>query len=117
MKKILFVVVTIILIGITSYFAFVSGDGSDYYTQIDNSKMEKIETSNGVINFKGSLPYSYTLTCYNATGKKKELHFTSEKQLRQDAFLHLKVKSIRGVVNWSEVQYNELPHDVQKKYE
>lgn len=49
--------------------------------------------------------------------KKKELQFTTEKELREDAFIHLEVKSVRGVVSWNEVWYDELPEAVQKKYD
>lgn len=117
MKKIIIAVISIILIGIAGYRIFIYESDSVYYTQIDNSKMKKINTDGGVVNFKGSLPYSYTLTCYNSTGKKKKLQFTADKKLREDAFICLNVNSVRGVVSWNEVQYYELPLPVQEKYE
>lgn len=117
MKKIIIAVIAVIMIGITSCYVFANQNSSLYYTQIDNSKMEQINTDGGVINFKGSQPYSYTLTCYNANGKKKKIQFTADKELREDAFICLNFKSVRGVISWNEVQYNELPQSVQKKYE
>lgn len=116
MKKIIIAVMAIILIGFAGCYVFIYENSSVYYTQIDNSKMEKINTDGGVINFKGSQPYSYTLTSYNADGKKKKLHFTADKQLKEDAFICLNVQFIRGVVSWSEIQYEELPQPVQEKY-
>ncbi len=117
MKKIIISVIAIIIIGIAGYRIFIYESDSVYYTQIDNSKMEKINTENGVINFEGSLPYSYNLTCYSSTGKKKKLRFTADKKLREDAFICLNVNFVRGVVSWSEIQYYELPLPVQEKYE
>ncbi len=54
---------------------FLSGSGSFYYTQIDNSK------------------------------------------LTEGAFLQLTVSPIRGVVEWSELTYEELPVKVQERYD
>lgn len=116
MKKIIIAVIAIV-IGFVGWYFITDNGSSDYYTQIDNSKMEKTSTDGGVVNFEGSLPYSYKLVCYNKNGKKKELQFTTERELREDAFIHLEVKSVRGVVSWNEVWYDELPEAVQKKYD
>ena len=60
---------------------FLSGTGSaDYYTQIDNSKMEEVHSRGGVVDFKGGLPYSYTLLAYDEKGKEKEVTFGTSKQ-------------------------------------
>ncbi len=96
---------------------FLSGTGSaDYYTQIDNSKMEEVHSRGGVVDFKGGLPYSYTLLAYDEKGKEKEVTFGSSKQLREGAFLRLAVMPVRGVLEWAEVSYEELPPMVQKRY-
>ncbi|MCM1132879.1 MAG: YxeA family protein [Ruminococcus flavefaciens] len=117
MKKIIIAVMVILVAGCAGIYAFIATDSSDYYyTQIDNSKMEKTDFNGGVINFEGSLPYSYKLTCYDKNGRKKNLQFTAEKKLRDNAFIRLEVKSVRGVISWNEVWYDELPEAVQKKY-
>lgn len=96
---------------------FLSGTGSaDYYTQIDNSKMEEVHSRGGVVDFKGGLPYSYTLLAYDEKGKEKEVTFGTSKQLREGAFLRLAVMPVRGVLEWAEVSYEELPPMVQKRY-
>ena len=96
---------------------FLSGAGSaDYYTQIDNKRMEEVHSRGGVIDFKGGLPYSYTLLSYDEKGKEKEITFGTSKELREGAFLRLTVIPVRGVLDWAEVSYEELPPAVQKHY-
>ena len=77
-----------------------------YYTQIDNTKIQEVSGS-------GDMKYEYTLTAYNKNGKEKEVKFKTSRELREDAYLELEVMSIRGVINWKEVQVNELPEDVR----
>ena len=96
---------------------FLSGAGSTYYyAQIDNSKMEQVESKGGVISFSGSMDYSYTLFCYNEDGKGKDITFGTSRELKEGAFIRQTVMPIRGVLEWSEVQYEELPEAVQGNY-
>jgi len=81
---------------------------SIYYTQIDNTKIEKISNLD-------DMKYEYTLKCYSKNGKKKDLKFKTSRELKEDAFLKLEVKTF-GVYSWEEVQYNELPEKVQTNY-
>lgn len=94
----------------------LSGNGSLYYTQIDNSKITEGEPRNGVIDMQGGMSYSYTLTAYDEKGVEKEITFGASRELREDAFLQLTVSPVRGVVEWSELTYEELPMKVQGKY-
>lgn len=87
---------------------FFENYNSIYYTQIDNTKIEKISSSD-------EMKYEYTLDCYNEKGKKKELKFKTSRELREDAFLKLEVKTLE-VHSWEEVQYDELPEKVQTNY-
>ncbi len=121
MKKKLFIgigVAAVLLVGLVCFgIWFLSGTGSaDYYTQIDNSRMEEVHSRGGVVDFKGGLPYSYTLLSYDENGGEKEITFGTSKQLREGAFLRLTVKPVRGVLDWAEVSYKELPPAVQKRY-
>lgn len=119
-KKVLVGIATvaIIVVGIISFCMwFYSGSGSTYYyTQIDNSKIERNDSEGGVINLNGSLDYSYTLPAYNENGKEKDITFGASRELREGAFIRLTVTSVRGVLEWSEVQYEELPAAVQGNY-
>ncbi len=95
-----------------------SGSGSIYYyTQIDNSRIVDGKPRDGVIDMQGGMSYSYTLPAYNEKGVEKEITFGASRALREGAFLRLTVSPIRGVVEWSEVQYEELPEAVQECYD
>ena len=108
----------VLLIGLAGFCAwFLSGSGStEYYSQIDNSKVEQVDAKGGVISLKGNLPYSYTLLSYDEDGREKEITFGTSRELRDGAFIRLTFMPIRGVLDWSEVQYDELPAAVQAHY-
>ncbi len=108
----------VLLIGLIGFCAwFLSGSGStEYYAQIDNSKVEQVDAKGGVISLKGNLPYSYTLLSYDENGSEKEITFGTSRELRDGAFIRLTFMPIRGVLDWSEVQYDELPAAVQAHY-
>ena len=42
--------------------------------------------------------------------------FGASKELKEGAFIRLTVMPIRGVIEWKEVQYDELPAAVQGNY-
>ena len=111
-------VVVIIVVGFIGFCMwFLSGTGSTYYySQIDNSKIEQTESKSGVINFSGSMDYSYTLFSYDENGKGKDITFGTSKELKEGTFIRLTVMPIRGVLEWKEVQYDELPAVVQSNY-
>lgn len=94
-------------------YLFIAGDGATYYTQIDNTRITENNSSGGVIDLKGGMAYSYTLICYNAKGKQEQITFGTDRELREGAFLRLEVVPLRGVVDWAEVQYEELPQAVK----
>ena len=116
--KIVIGIAAVLLIALIGFCAwFLSGSGStEYYAQIDNTKVEQVDTKGGVISFKGNLPYSYTLLSYDENGSEKEITFGTSRELREGAFIRLTVMPVRGVLDWSEVQYDELPAAVQEHY-
>lgn len=96
---------------------FASGAGSAaYYTQIDNQKVEQVDSRGGVIDLQGGLPYSYTLPAYDENGSEKDVTFGASRELKEGAFLRLTLAPVRGVIEWSEVQYDELPTAVQEHF-
>ena len=116
-KKILFGIGVVFLIVICFGVFLLSGAGSTYYySQIDNSKIEQTESAGGVINFGGSMDFSYTLRCYDEDGNAKDITFGTSRELKEDAFIRLTVMPVRGVLEWSEIQYDELPIAVQEQY-
>ena len=80
-----------------------------FYTKVDNSSVEEL-------NGNSDMKFLYELKSYDANGKKRTLKFKTSKQLRENAYLKLEVKSM-GVHKWEEVQFDELPQAVQEKLE
>ncbi len=103
---ILFIIVAIAILGGAYYF--MEYYEVNFYTQVDNTKVEKLSTTD-------DMKYEYTLDCYNEKGSKKEIKFKTSRELREDAFLKLELR-ITGVHSWEEVQENELPERVIEKY-
>ena len=113
-KKILFGIGAVVIAAVCVCIFSLSKAGSTYYySQIDNSKMEQVESRGGVINFSGSMDYSYTLFSYDENGKGQDITFGASRELKEGAFIRLTVMPIRGVLEWEEVQYDELPAAVQ----
>lgn len=109
-EKLPMVIAVIVAIGILAlayYFMFIHQEA--YYTQIDNEKIEQISTSD-------DMKYEYTLTAYNSNGKEKEVKFKTIRALREDGYLEVDVMKGRKVVDWREVQYQELQEKVQENY-
>lgn len=96
-------------------YVFAKNDSGYYYVQIDNSKIEQGNSRGGVIDFQRGMDYSYTLPAYDEKGRQTDITFGTSRELREGAFLQLTVKPLRGVVEWEEVQYDELPVDVQRR--
>lgn len=95
---------------------FDTGSAEIYYVQIDNSRIAENHSTGGVIDFTGGLAYHYTLPAFDAAGNERTLDFGMSRELREGAFLRLEVMPVRGVVNWEEVQYSELPGPVQARF-
>ena len=97
---------------------FFSGFGRTYYyTQIDNSRLRQVSPQGAIdLSGNGGMDYSYTLTSYDETGGEKDITFGTSRELREGAFLCLTVSPVRGVLDWSEVQYAQLPSAVQGHY-
>ncbi len=109
-EKLPVIVMVMIAIAICGVVLYKMEFGEDvYYTQIDNTKIEKISSDD-------NMKYRYTLKCYKENGKEKELTFKTSRELREDSYLKLEVKPISGVHSWKEVQYNELPEKVKTNY-
>ncbi len=89
-------------------FYWVENYNENYYAQIDNTKIEKLSTSD-------EMKYQYTLDCYTEKGNKKEIKFKTSRELKEASYLKLEVL-VTGVHKWEEVQYNELPEEVKANY-
>ena len=100
------VIIVIALIVGAYYFLVIHKEL--YYIKIDNTKIEQLSTTD-------DMKYQYTLKAYNKNGKEKEVKFKTSRELREGAYLELDFMQMRGVINWREVQENELPEDVKTK--
>lgn len=80
-----------------------------YYTQVDNAKAQELESKGGIIDPTGGMSLQYTLPAYNEDGARHEIAFGTERELRNGAYLQLTVVPIRGVTEWTEVQYEDIP--------
>lgn len=94
------IIAVVALLIILCYLFFVQK--SDYYVQIDNTKIESISRTD-------NMKYKYTLTGYNQNGNSKVIEFNTSRELREGAYLKLEVMLLRGVITWKEVKTNELP--------
>ncbi|MCI8589893.1 MAG: YxeA family protein [Clostridiales bacterium] len=100
--------ILLVICCIAGGFYYFENHKGIYYSQIDNTKMKELSTSD-------NMKFEYTLECYNKQGKKKKLKFKTSRELREDAYILLEVRAL-GVHRWEEVQYDELPAKVQQKY-
>ncbi len=108
-EKLPMIIIAIIAIAIViGAVIFFEGYEAVYYTKIDNTKIEKIASSD-------EMKYQYTLDSYNEKGNKKEVTFKTSRELKEDAYLLLEIRIV-GVHTWKEVQYNELPDKVKENY-
>ena len=98
-------VIIVIALMIGAYY-FLVIHKTMYYTQIDNTKIEEVSGND-------DMRYQYTLTAYSENGKEKEVQFKTSRELREGAYLELDVMQMRGVVNWREVQQDDLPDNVK----
>lgn len=101
--------IAVLVVLYVGFAIFVGTGGTDYYTKIDNAKVKEIAPH-------GEMNYSYTLISCNENGTKRDVSFETSKILKDGAYLRLEVAPIRGVVNWEEVEYTELPSAVQTVY-
>lgn len=98
------------------FYLLSEGGSTIYYTKIDNNRITEQDEKGGVVSMTGHMPYIYTLFSYTETGDGKEITLGAERKLREGAFLRMRVMPVRGVLDWEEVQYEELPAPVQQQY-
>lgn len=109
MKKNVFIVLIVVFLLILGGFGlyYLENYEEVCYTKVDNSKIEKISDSD--------MKYQYSLACYKDNGKSKNVKFKTSRELRNDAYLLLELRTF-GVHSWKEVQFDELPNKVKNKY-
>lgn len=115
-KTLAITTITIALVAVAAGVGWWICSGSAegyYYVQVDNSKTKELESKGGVIDPTGGMSLSYTLLAYDKEGAEKEISFGTERELREGAYLRLTVVPVRGVVEWMEVQPEDIPAKAQ----
>ena len=122
MKKLTVTIIISIVVGVAAVaftlFKITSwAEGSSYYTQIANHSVEINESGrDGVIDFKGGMPYIYSLPAFSEKGEKQLISFGATRELKDCAFIHMTVVPIRGVIRWEEVYIEDMPESVREMF-
>lgn len=80
---------------------------TDYYVKVDNTKLKALSEED--------MKFEYTLDGYNNKGRSKSLTFKTSHKLKEGAYLKLEVMYVRGVINWEEVTFKQIPTKAQTK--
>ena len=112
MKKTIIIIGTVFVLfaAALSIVVFVGvgvGDNS-FYTRVDNSNVRNVD--------ENDMKFSYSLPAVSSSGEKKTVEFMTYRQLREGALLKLKLLPLRGVTEWEEVQWNDLPDIIKSVF-
>ena len=80
---------------------------TDYYVKVDNTKLKALSEED--------MKFEYTLDGYNNKRRSKSLTFKTSRKLKEGAYLKLEVMYVRGVINWEEVTFKQIPTKAQTK--
>ena len=80
---------------------------TDYYVKVDNTKLKALSEED--------MKFEYTLDGYNSKGSFKKLTFKTSRKLKEGAYLKLEVMYVRGVINWEEATFKQIPTKAQTK--
>lgn len=90
-EKIPMIIAVVVAIAIcVAILYFFENYESAYFTQIDNTKIEKLSSTD-------DMKYKYTLECYNEKGKKKELKFKTSRELKEELGVKAKEKDLQYI--------------------
>ena len=73
---------------------------------------ERFVDGNGAVY----MSYWYEQEAYDEDGKEVQVKFSAQKNLRQDSYLMLYLKNGDEVTSFDEVQFDELPENVQGQF-
>lgn len=102
------VAAAVVIGAVTGYrLVFDTSTAAARYVQVDDAVAAQVDTGE----------YQYELTAYDVDGKSHETTFKASKRLRDGAYLRLEVMPLRGVVNWAEVQLDDIPQPAREALE
>ena len=112
MKKAIIIIGTVfvLLTAALSVIVFIGvGVGNNsFYTRIDNSNVRDVNDRD--------MKFAYSLPAVSSSGEKKTVEFMTYRRLREGAFLKLELLPLRGVTEWEEVQWNDLPDIIKSVF-
>lgn len=110
MKKLLLVGIPILAVlvalGVAYHFVVDTDTAARWYVQVDNARVQPPG--------EDSDEYEYSLDAYDEDGCRHDVEFKATRQLRDDAYLELRTMPFRGVINWAEVQPEEMPEPARE---
>ncbi len=80
-----------------------------WYVQVDNACVTDAPENNN------DFDYHYELPAVSQTGETGTIGFDTSRVLRDGAYLKLETLALRGVRNWEEVAWDDIPAAAQAK--
>ncbi len=116
-KKMIFTIGAVFLAMLIVCGFMMFSEGSTRYIRVGSACMEEQSGErDGVIDFTGGMKYLYTQPAYDDKGNAKDVTFGSNKVLREGAYLKLTLSPVRGVTDWEEVSFEDMPDKVREKF-
>lgn len=115
-KKIITALILIAFIATPMYLYHKYQGGTYYYTKITKEPTNTEDALDDRGIKQGSI-YTYNLSSVDNKGTEKDLEFDAykDKPLKENAYLKIKVNDIKGVLNWEEVQKDNIPTKAKEK--
>ena len=102
-------ILAIAVLSMGAIYQSTSENAVDYYSRINNDLVVPITPH-------GGMSYRYTLQAYTESGAGKNLDLDTSRELRDGAYVLVRVAPLRGVISWEEVSFDELPASVRIHY-
>lgn len=102
-------VLAVAVLGMGAMYRSTLENAVDYYSRIDNDLVVSIVPH-------GGMSYRYILQAYGEDGTGKPLELDTSRILKDGAFIRIQVAPMRGVTDWEEMQYEQLPSAVRDRY-
>ena len=90
-------------------FRATEANAANVYSRIDNTLVQEIPPH-------GGMNYRYSLQVYGEDGTPSTLELDTSRILKDGAYILIRTAPLCGVLSWEEMQFEELPSAVQKRY-
>ena len=108
MRKWIYALVALIVVGLGFGWYQYEYGGQSYYTKITTKGERQVRTAD---NGDKYIDYQYKLPAYNKAGDKRTVDFNGNKErpLKRNAYLQLKVSRQKGMISWQAVTKGDVP--------